>query len=235
MSQPPHPRALPRRAVLIGGGVAAVAATGGALAWLFGQSPAPSAASADSIDAATARPTPGADARADSTVAAAAVSPAVAAQLAYLRAHWQDTSSEEFGYIDENDCVNFASQGLLARGWTEDDEWWYSADGDPWASSDAWISSTVLRDYLELHPERATALDDTQRSLVKPGDLVQFDWDGTGDRDHTGTVTAVVVGADGAVSIEYAGHTDATWDRTVDEAITEIHPGGVAYYWSIPE
>ncbi|UOE43977.1 amidase domain-containing protein [Agromyces larvae] len=160
---------------------------------------------------------------------------AVAAQLAYVEAHWRDTENDEFGYLDESDCVNFASQSLLARGWQVDDEWWHTADGDPYASSDAWISSTAFRDYLDAHPERATALTDDQRDQVKVGDIVQFDWDDSGDRDHTGIVTGVTTLADGTISIEYAGHTDATFDRTVDEAIHEIHPGGVAYYWSIPE
>lgn len=158
---------------------------------------------------------------------------AVVAQLAYVRAHWKDTTNDEFGYLEESDCVNFASQSLLERGWQVDDEWWHTEDGDPYASSAAWISSTAFRDYLEAHPERGTALTDDQRDQVKVGDIVQFDWDDSGDRDHTGIVTAVTVEADGSISIAYAGHTDATWDRTVDEAIHEIHPGGTAYYWSI--
>ena len=90
----------------------------------------------------------------------ASLSPAVAAQLAYVRAHWDDTESDEFGYLPENDCVNFASQSLLARGWETDDEWWYDESGDPYSSSDAWRSSTNLMWYLEDHPERATALTD---------------------------------------------------------------------------
>ncbi|QEO13981.1 CHAP domain-containing protein [Agromyces intestinalis] len=180
----------------------------------------------------------GADAASDgsSEAAGSEVLPApVAAQLAYVEAHWQDTADDEFGYLDESDCVNFASQSLLARGWQVDDEWWHTTDGDPYASSDAWISSTAFRDYLVAHPERATALTDDQRDQVKVGDIVQFDWDDSGDRDHTGIVTGVTTLADGTISIEYAGHTDATFDRTVDEAIHEIHPGGVAYYWSIPQ
>ncbi|KRE22406.1 amidase domain-containing protein [Agromyces sp. Soil535] len=163
------------------------------------------------------------------------LSPAVAAQLEYAYAYWNDTQSDEFGYLDENDCVNFASQTLLARGWETDDEWWYDESGDPYSSSEAWRSSTALMDYLEEHPERATALTDDQRDQVKVGDLVQFDWDDSGDRDHTAVVTAVITESDGSITVEYAGHTDATWDRSVDMAITELHPGGVAYYWSIPE
>ena len=157
------------------------------------------------------------------------------AQLEYAHAHWDDPDAERFGVIDENDCVNFTSQTLLARGWTTDDEWWYDEDGDVYASSGAWISSTMLRDYLGRHPERATPLTDDQRDQVKVGDIVQFDWDDSGDRDHTGIITAVVTEADGSIDLEYAGHTDATWNRSVDWSITEQHPHGVAYYWSIPE
>ena len=60
--------------------------------------------------------------------------------------------------------MNFASQSLLARGWDDDDEWWYDEVGDAYALADAWISSTMLRWYLEDHPERATALTDDQRA-----------------------------------------------------------------------
>lgn len=222
--------------------VAAVAAgfvaVVGGVAWGALQSPEPSADATVTAAADSARAVPSAEAAGTSVSEAstASMSPAVTAQLAYVREHWQDTSSEQFGYLGDNDCVNFASQSLLARGWAVDDEWWYDESGDGYSSATAWISSTALRDYLEEHPERgATALTDDQRAQVEPGDLVQFDWDDSGDRDHTGIVTSVVTGADGSVTIRYAGHTDATWDRTVDYAITELHPGGVAYYWSIPE
>ncbi len=149
---------------------------------------------ADTADAPTAESA--ADAS-EGDLDTAGLSASVAAQLEYVHAHWDDTESDRFGVIDENDCVNFASQSLLARGWEVDDEWWYDEDGDAYASSDAWISSTMLRWYLEDHPERATALTDDQRDQVKVGDLVQFDWDDSGDRDHTGIVTAVTTEADG--------------------------------------
>ena len=171
----------------------------------------------------------------DSDEALAAYGPAVAAQLAYVRDHWQSTEDDTFGFLEENDCANFASQSLLARGLTEDDEWWYSGDGDGYASAPAWVSSTALMDYLEEHPELATELSDDQRDQVKVGDIVQFDWDDSGDRDHTGVITAVVTEDDGSIDLEYAGHTDATWNRSVEWSITEQHPHGVAYYWSIPE
>ncbi len=210
-------------------------AGGATIVWSAGQQGGESSAAAPAADTAIA---PTAEPAADGSegeLDTAGLSASVAAQLEYVHAHWDDTTSDRFGVIDENDCVNFASQSLLARGWEVDDEWWYDEDGDAYASSDAWISSTMLMWYLEDHPERATALTDDQRDQVKVGDLVQFDWDDSGDRDHTGVVTSVITEADGSITIEYAGHTDATWDRSVDWAITEYHPGGVAYYWSIPE
>jgi hypothetical protein len=237
MSNPNQNRAFRRRRALVLAAAAAVlVAAGATIAWTAGQMGGDSSAAAPAADTAAAP----ADADADSDASegdldTAGLSEAVAAQLEYVHAHWDDTESDRFGVIAENDCVNFASQSLLARGWEVDDEWWYDEDGDAYASSDAWISSTMLRWYLEDHPELATALTDDQRDQVKVGDLVQFDWDDSGDRDHTGIVTAVITEADGSITIEYAGHTDATWDRSVDWAITELHPDGVAYYWSIAE
>ncbi|GAA1825117.1 amidase domain-containing protein [Agromyces salentinus] len=164
----------------------------------------------------------------------ASLNPAVTAQMTYVQEHWDSTESEEYGFIEENDCMAFTSQSLLARGWIEDDEWWYAV-GDGYTSAPAWRSSTAFMEYLEEHPEKATPLTDAQRDQVKVGDVVQFDWDLSGDRDHTGIVTAIVVGDDGAIDIEYAGHTDPTWDRSVDWSITEQHPGASATYWSIAD
>ena len=238
MSNSPEPRDLPRRRALMIAGIAAAAivAGGTTIAWSAAQSGSETAErnAADTVD--TAGDADGEASDAASEVADfSAYSDGVADQLSYAFEHWDDTASETFGYIDENDCVNFTSQTLPARGWVEDDEWWYDGSGDAYSSADAWISSTAMRDYLEEHPERATALTDDERASVKVGDVVQFDWDDSGDRDHTGIVTSVEEELDGSITILYAGHTDPTWDRSVDWAITELHPGGVAYYWSIPE
>ncbi|GLI26715.1 hypothetical protein ARHIZOSPH14_09570 [Agromyces rhizosphaerae] len=163
------------------------------------------------------------------------LSAAVTAQLEYAHAHWRERDSERFGYIPNNDCVNFTSQTLFARGWEQDSAWWHDPGGNAYTSSSPWISSTNLMWYLEARPEKATALTDDQRHLVQPGDVVQFDWDNSGDRDHTGVVTAVEPRDDGTVLIEYAGHTDHTWDRSVDWALTVLHPGADVYYWSIAD
>ena len=229
-----------RTTVLAAIAVVALVASGGAVAWWTVQQSGDASAANAASDRVSGAGDAGGEGRAasdaDSGVADfSAYSDDVAAQLAYAFEHWDDTESDTFGYLDDNDCVNFTSQSLLARGWAEDDEWWFDESGDAYGHADAWISSTAMRDYLDAHPERATALTDDERASVKVGDVVQFDWDDSGDRDHTGVVTSVETELDGSITILYAGHTDPTWDRSVDWAITELHPGGVAYYWSIPE
>lgn len=161
-----------------------------------------------------------------------ALSAAVTAQMQYVYGHWNSYNLEAYGSLDDNDCANFASQSLIARGWTMTDDWWAAGTGSDFDFSKAWVSSTALMNYLSEHPELATALDDTQRAQVKVGDIVQFDWDRSGDRDHTGIVTAVTHTATG-IDIRYAAHTDDTVDRSVDWAIHTYHPGAAVYYWSI--
>ncbi|SIO11257.1 amidase domain-containing protein [Agromyces cerinus] len=242
MTQTPEPRESRKRRVPVLAGIALVVlvAGGATIAWSAAQQGAGDTAANGSADSLAGAPgAPGAGREPSDAVTEladfSAHSDGVAAQLSYAYEHWTDTESDTFGFLPENDCANFTSQTLIARGWVEDDEWWFDESGDAYTHATAWISSTAMRDYLEEHPERATALTDDERSEVKAGDVVQFDWDDSGDRDHTGIVTSVETGLDGSVTILYAGHTDPTWDRSVDWAITELHPGGVAYYWSIPE
>jgi hypothetical protein len=161
-----------------------------------------------------------------------AVDIGVQKQLAYVLAHWKNYNLAEYGLVGHNDCVDFASQSLIARGWAMDRDWWSKGSGSSFTFSKAWVSSTSLMRYLAASG-RATALTDAQRDKVKLGDIVQFDWDKSGDRDHTGIVTRIER-LGGKITIYYAGHTDDTDYRSVDWAITVNHPGGLAYYWSIP-
>lgn len=191
---------------------------------------------APAVDA-SASPTPTTDApRATPTATPTpvAVDAKVAKQLAYVLAHWQKGTynAAEYGIVTENDCVNFVSQALIVRGWEMDAEWSNPKTGSAYDATPAWVSSTALMRYIAASG-RATALTDQQRDLVKVGDVVQFDWDNSGDRDHTGIVSKVE-GSGPKRVISYAGHTEDTDYRTVDFAITERHPGGTAYYWSIP-
>lgn len=161
------------------------------------------------------------------------LSAAVQAELSYVEQYWNSPNTSKYGFIDDYDCMNFASQALVARGWTQDSVWSSDADGTAADSTTAWRSSTAFMNYLEDHPEKATALSDAERSQVQVGDIVQFNWDGSGDRDHTGIVTRIDTDASGHISIYYAAHTDNTLTRSVDWAITVLHPGGTAYYWHL--
>lgn len=152
--------------------------------------------------------------------------PRIDAQVGYVLAYWNDYNSDAYSVISGNDCANFTSQSLIARGWAMDAGWYY--DAATGQSSSSWTSSTAMRDWLSSRPDLATPLDDSQRGLVKVGDIAQFDWDGSGDRDHTAVVTRVEH-SDSGTRIWVGGHTkDADyWD--VDEALAS-GGGSVAYF-----
>ncbi len=154
--------------------------------------------------------------------------PAIDAQVGYVLAYWSSYNSDVYPVIHGYDCANFASQSLLARGWTMDAGWY--VDLSTGAMSPSWASSTALRDYLYTRTDRAVELDDSQRDLVKAGDIAQFDWDSSGDRDHTAVVTKVEHAASGT-RVWVGGHTkDADyWD--VDTALAT--GGGSVTYFSI--
>jgi hypothetical protein len=154
------------------------------------------------------------------------------AQMTYVLAHWSERNTSEYGTLVDNDCVNFTSQSLIERGWTMDDAWWHSQSGGVDEYSSAWISSTSMMKYFAARPALATALTDDQRDSVVVGDIVQFDWDNSGDRDHTGIVTRVE-GTGAERQIFFAGHSLDSDYRSVDVAITTDHPGGTAYYWHL--
>jgi Putative amidase domain/IPT/TIG domain len=150
-------------------------------------------------------------------------------QLQYLLTYWKHYNPD-YQPLGSTDCVDFASQSLLQRGWKQQGTWTHAANVA--ASGGAWISSTLFRDFMTAHPELGSALTDAERAKVKVGDVVQFDWDGTGDRDHTGVVTRVAT-VDGKIRVGFAGHTLDSDYRDVDTAITTDHPGGTAFYWSL--
>ena len=154
--------------------------------------------------------------------------PAIDAQVGYVLTYWSSYNTAQYTVLSGVDCANFVSQSLIARGWAMDGDWYY--DAGTGAMGAAWASSTAFRDYLAARPDRATALDDSQRSLVKVGDVAQFDWDSSGDRDHTAVVTRVEHTESGT-KIWVGGHTkDADfWD--VDEALAT--GGGYVTYFSL--
>lgn len=156
----------------------------------------------------------------------------VAAQLAYL--HQYALSYNSAQWADYNpyggDCVNFASQGLLARGWTMDDTW--NAPGLAAGASKAWISTTAMEAYLTASGFVANDLDHLDR--VRVGDIGIFDWGETGPGvDHTMTVSKVEYTSDGPV-ISFVSHNEDGDYRELQYTLFTQHQNSTVRIYSIP-
>ena len=129
-------------------------------------------------------------------------------QMSYAFLHWNDYANTTFGYLSGNDCANFASQTLLARGWRRGPQWFNSGPGR-WSAT--WVSSTALSNWLKKRPDLAVRLGYRDRDQVAVGDVVQFRWPGHRKGynawDHTGIVSKVVVLPDGRHDVYYTSHT----------------------------
>ena len=137
-------------------------------------------------------------------------------QMAYAGSHWTLTSSATFGYIPGNDCADFTSQTLLARGWKQ--SWqWYDTGAAPKTklpiASATWVSSTAMSDWLRTRPDLVKHLSYAQadRDQVAVGDIVQFNWNiktSPGVWQHTAVVSKVVNLPNGHHDFYYTAHTN---------------------------
>ncbi len=153
-------------------------------------------------------------------------------QMAYAFQHFAKRNTEDYGSLGGADCVNFTSQTLLARGWKLDEQWWHTKNDAGHDYGKPWISSTAMMNYLLERPELATQLGDGERASVAIGDIVQFDWDSSGDRDHTGVVSRVT-GTGDDIEVFVVSHSPDTDYISVDKIITTDHPGADVYYWHL--
>lgn len=153
----------------------------------------------------------------------------VARELAYADRYWQHPNPA-YGSFGGTDCVNFTSQALHARGWPMTAEWGTSTTLGRRAATRTWVSSTAMMHWLASRPDLATPVDDEHRDEVAVGDVVQFDWDASGDRDHTAVVSRV---ADGGRTIEVAEHSPAGRADSVDRLLAEHGGHGVIQYWHL--
>jgi hypothetical protein len=129
-------------------------------------------------------------------------------QMRYAFQHWNDYASARYGYLPDNDCANFTSQTLRARGWRTSAAWFNDGQGD-WAAN--WVSSTAMSTWLKKRPDLATRLLYRQRDDVRVGDVVQFNYEGVSTWwDHTAVVSRVVVLPNGRHDIYYVAHTNNT-------------------------
>jgi hypothetical protein len=157
----------------------------------------------------------------------------VTAELAYVDKYYKHRNVAKYGSLGGTDCVNFTSQALTARGWAMTKEWGHTLSGARNAYSSAWISSTAFMKYLGKHPELATAVSNTHRGQLVVGDLVQFDYDGSGDRDHTGIITRII-GTGDAATIEFAAHARSGYEfLSVDTNLAKHSSKAVAYFWHL--
>jgi hypothetical protein len=189
-------------------------------------------------DQATATPTPTAAPVPDASTAVATSTVAYAAltdvdrQLAYAMRYWSDYNLAEYGTMNPigGDCANYVSQTLVARGWQQRSDWYNRAGGaqhsatwtycpamDPWMTANAAEFGLTRR-----------SLD--ERSKVRVGDIVFYDWNDNQSPDHVTIVSEVFTEPDGTVRIKSASHNQDGPYRDLDEMITVQHPGGTAWF-----
>jgi len=153
----------------------------------------------------------------------------VDAQMSYLLAHFDEPNAQAFGRLAGTDCVNFTSQGLLARGWTMNGEWWHSQAMGINQYGRPWISSTAFMTYLAEHPELGYELEDDE---VVVGDIAQFDYEDAGIRNHTATVSRVTGEGDSREIFVVQHNEDAAYKPV--ESLLEAHgPQAKVHYWHL--
>jgi hypothetical protein len=155
----------------------------------------------------------------------------VARETAYLARYWAHPNPA-YGSFGGTDCVNFTSQALHARGWPMTAAWGTSTTLGRRAATRTWVSSTAMMHWLASRPDLATAVDDAHRDRVAVGDVVQFDWDASGDRDHTAVVSRIDDSGPTPV-IEVAEHSPAGHYDSVDTLIARHGGHGVIHYWHL--
>ncbi|GAA5032703.1 hypothetical protein GCM10025738_15110 [Microbacterium fluvii] len=155
----------------------------------------------------------------------------VDAQIDYLLEYATDYNTAEWGDYNSSggDCVNFTSQGLLARGWQMDGTW--SSTG-PGGASKAWILTPTMDEYLQSLGFVSHDQDDLDR--VRVGDVGIFDWGENGwGRDHTMTVSKIEYTTEGPV-IYFASHNSDGQYRELMTALYEEHSDSTVKIYSIP-
>ena len=153
-------------------------------------------------------------------------------QMKYIADYWYTTGpTGKFSYIPNENCANFVSQTLYARGWKMTKNWYNKAG----KHSPAWTSSTALGKYLK--QKGAVKLTDSKknRKRVSVGDIMQFDWEHDGKVNHSAVVTRVIKKKNGEVKIFVAESADPYQYRSLNQMITTVHPGGAAWFWKLPK
>jgi hypothetical protein len=155
-------------------------------------------------------------------------------QMQYALSHWKDYNLAEWGNLNPvgGDCANFVSQTLIQRGWTQNPAWHNTNQAADWTP--AWGYVPSMDQYFQATPSLGlTRLSLDQRDQVKVGDVAMFDWNQNNIPDHVMIVSQVTTEGDKTI-IKAVGHNKDFDYRDLDETITVEHPGGNAWFWSVP-
>jgi hypothetical protein len=158
----------------------------------------------------------------------------VDAQMQYALAHWDTYNEAEWGNLNPvgGDCANFVSQTLIHRGWTQNATWYNTGAAADW--SPAWGYAPAMNSWFGSGSAPAmTRLSLDQRDQVKVGDIGMFDWNLNNTPDHVMLVSSVTK-VDGVTKIAFVSHNLDGAYRDLDTVITTEHPGGTAWFWSLP-
>lgn len=157
----------------------------------------------------------------------------VGAQMAYLHQYVFDYNSAEWGDYNPygGDCTNFASQGLIARGWHTDGTWY--SDGAMWTASKPWIATAPMAAYFDkLGFTYATEAD---LDRVRVGDVGVFSWGETqAGLDHTMTVSKVEYVPDGPPKVYFISHNYDGEYRELTNALYVEHQNSSVRIYQIP-
>ncbi|WP_223693498.1 amidase domain-containing protein [Leifsonia poae] len=163
-----------------------------------------------------------------------AVTTPVDRQLNYAMTYWKNYNTAAWGDLNPvgGDCANFVSQTLIARGWTQNAEWYNKNAAADW--SPAWGYVPAMDNYFTANAATLglTEYPLDQRAAIKVGDIVMFDWNNNDSLDHVQIVSAVEH-VNGKIEIKMAGHNEDTDYRDLDTTITVDHPGATGHFWSL--
>lgn len=133
----------------------------------------------------------------------------------YANRFWEQPNPQ-FQYFEHDDCTNFISQCLWAGGMpmtsgqSRTTGWWYRSQQnriESWSYS--WTVAHSLHWYLRSPLSFISVQMLNRAELLRPGDVIQYDWNGDGKINHSAIVTAVTIAGQPLVN----AHTRSAFRR----------------------
>ena len=121
----------------------------------------------------------------------AAVNYNASAAANYAKQYWSNYNPKYSNYNSiGGDCANFVSQCLLAGGFSMDNAWYWKAYSN---HSGSWTVAGELRNYL-VNSKGCQIITNPSDSQVSVGDVICYDWNGTGAIGHVAICSDVING-----------------------------------------